>query len=176
MVAHLKRFFNLGFTASNVVPQRQDLRNVHAPMHGVAVIGLLSVGGTASWFSGFVALLAFAAALLAVVALMAFLRKRPNPTYWQVACWALVAIGILVRQLFLPNNRLDFSGFTLSLAVSSGVVSLAVLPFLMRWLNKVSPGPNLEQVAVPFSLGFFLDYAQILVSYYVVDLPWVPTA
>jgi hypothetical protein len=179
MLAFLKSYLDLGFTESNVVsrPPEEEKNTAKAQqpvqMHGFAAGGLALAGGTASWASGLVALLAFAVALLALVALMAFLRKRQNPTYWQVSCWLLVAAGILVRQLFLPSNQLDLSGFTLSLALSSGFVSLAVLPFLMCWLNKVKPGPNIEQVAVPFALGFFLDYGQVLVSTYALKLPWV---
>jgi len=161
----LTAFFDLGFTADNAVPpenppedasgesSEQDHRGA---MQGLAVGGGLgTAGAAASWQSGLFALIAFGIALIVLAGLLAWWRKRRNPTYWQVACWALVTTGILVRQLFLPSDRLDLSGFSLSLALASGFVSLAVLPLLMRWLNRMSSGPNVEQVAVPFALGSF---------------------
>jgi hypothetical protein len=50
----------------------------------------------------------------------------------------------------------------------SGVLALAVFPAAMRRLNRLQPQPGLEHVALPFSLGFFLDLAQVTV------LRWIP--
>lgn len=56
----------------------------------------------------------------------------------------------------------------------SAAVGIAILPALMKWLNRIATKPGLQHVAVPFSLGFFLDLAQVLASHYIVPLPWVP--
>ena len=45
----------------------------------------------------------------------------------------------------------------------------------MRWLNRVSPRPGLQHVAVPFSLGFFVDLGQVLATSLHVKLPWIPS-
>lgn len=99
-----------------------------------------------------------------------YLRGFRNKLYWELACWTLVVIGIAVRQL-VASNSAELSVGTLAVAA---VVGVAVLPGLMRWLNRISREPGLAHVAVPFSLGFFLDLAQVLTSQYVVPLPWVP--
>ena len=119
-------------------------------------------------------LLAFALVVLGAAALLGFLRKRQNATYWEVSCWVLVTVGVVARQLVRPDHTVNLSGIDPGLILSSGIVSLAVLPPLMRWLGRVSPRPSLHHVAVPFSLGFFLDYAQVLVTTkFAVHLPWV---
>lgn len=167
MASTLKSFFDLGFTVEGIEQATQPSRK-DEELYGVALLGAV--------FSTIASLLAVASILLGVAAAMHFLRNLKNPTFWQVACWALMVIGILARQLFSENHRLDFNGLSPSLAISSAIVGLAVLPLLMRWLNRVSHGPNIEQVATPFALGFFLDYAQVLASTYVVHLPWVTRA
>jgi uncharacterized membrane protein YhaH (DUF805 family) len=100
-----------------------------------------------------------------------FLRRRRNPLYWQLACWVLVVVGIVVRQLVAAQLGVP----SLSQVLVSIAVGVAVLPALMRWLNRVSPKPGVQHAAVPFSLGFFLDLAQVLTSSYVVKLPWIPS-
>ena len=170
MAFNLKHFFDLGFTPENISPPDSPReRKEQQALQGVDV----AVAAASVTVVSLVALMILFGAL---ATLMAFLRSRKNPTYWQVACWILLAVGILARQLFSQNHRLDLSGFSVSLALSSAVVSFAVLPLLMRWLNRASPGPNLLQLALPFSLGFFLDYAQVLASTYIVHLPWIPRA
>lgn len=103
-----------------------------------------------------------------LAALLHFLRNRGNELYWQIACWALVFCGIVARQLM--NNGTDHMSHWALLAPAA--VGLAILPALMRWLNKISNKPGLQHLAVPFSLGFFLDYAQTLTLKYGVKLPW----
>jgi hypothetical protein len=168
MALTLKQFFDLGFTRESVRPLESREEEKKQALQGAGFLALAAVA-TAS----VVSLIALVIVVGALGALMAFLRSRRNPTYWQTACWILVAVGILARQLFSENHRLDLTGFSVSLALSSMIVSLAVLPILMRWLNRISPGPNIQQIAVPFALGFFLDYAQVLTSTYILHLPWV---
>lgn len=107
--------------------------------------------------------------LVVIASLVHFLRQYANPLYWEIACWTLVVIGIIVRQM-AANGTSDMSMGELAV---SAVVGLAILPALMRWLNKISRQPGLQHVAVPFSLGFFVDLAQVLTSHYVVPLPWI---
>lgn len=111
--------------------------------------------------------------LLIVLARVAhWLRERANPTYWEATCWTLVAIGIVVRQVIsvdgTPNlQKLSVSGFAVS-----AIVSIAVLPVLMRWINRIPRQQGLLHVALPFSLGFFLDLAKALSTQFQVGLPW----
>lgn len=104
-------------------------------------------------------------------ALVGLLRRLKNPLYWQLACWVLVVVGIAVRPVVVSASGLPTPG---QLLVSIAV-GLAVLPGLMRWLNRVSPKPGLQHVAVPFSLGFFLDLTQVLAASFDVKLPWIPS-
>ena len=114
-------------------------------------------------------LLGATVALGALSALVALMRKLKNPLYWQLACWMLVVAGIAVRPVVVASSGLPTPG---QLLVSIAV-GLAVLPGLMRWLNRVSSKPGLEHVAVPFSLGFFLDVSQVIATSFGVKLPWV---
>lgn len=164
MAQSFREFFNLGFTATGLAQPEQKERPDQ--VFGFGLFGLVAASiGT---------LLAFAVVLLCVATLLSVLRKKQNPTYWELASWALVVIGIVARQTIQPTHNVVLSGLTPSLMLASAMVSLAVLPALMRWLNRVSRTPTLQHVAVPFSLGFFLDYAQVLASKYVIHLPWVP--
>lgn len=104
-------------------------------------------------------------------ALVGLLRKLRNPLYWQLACWMLVVVGIAVRPVVVAASGLPTPG-QLLVSVALG---LAVLPGLMRWLNRVSPRPGLQHVAVPFSLGFFVDLGQVLATSLHVKLPWIPS-
>ncbi|MCL4809262.1 MAG: hypothetical protein KJ062_15970 [Thermoanaerobaculia bacterium] len=116
-------------------------------------------------------LLGATAAVGALSALVGLLRRLKNPLYWQLACWMLVVVGIAVRPVVVSASGLPTPG---QLLVSIAV-GLAVLPGLMRWLNRVSPKPGLQHVAVPFSLGFFLDLTQVLAASFDVKLPWIPS-
>jgi hypothetical protein len=107
--------------------------------------------------------------LVVIASLVHFLRQYANPLYWEIACWTLVVIGIIVRQM-AANGTSDMS---MGEVAVSAVVGLAILPALMRWLNKISHRPGIQHVAVPFSLGFFVDLAQVLTSHFVVPLPWI---
>src|SRR2546421_41342 len=102
MLYTLERFFDLGFTADNVKPASSPRLKTTAA-HGV----LFAVAGGAA--AGVLPLIVITLILLGAAALMAFLRSQRNPTYWQVACWLLVAVGILTRQSFSAEHRLDFS-------------------------------------------------------------------
>jgi len=168
MANYVSQFFDLGFVAASegvAQPERQERPD---QLFGFGVIALAAAGlGT---------LLAFAIVLLLVATLMNVLRKHKNPTYWEIASWGLVTLGIVARQTVQPTHSVDISGLAPTLFLASAIVSLAVMPGLMRWLNRASPSPTLQHAAVPFSLGFFLDYAQVLASKYVIQLPWVPNA
>lgn len=118
-----------------------------------------------------VGLLVGGALVLGVLAtVLHYLRGVRNRLYWDLACWALVVIGIVVRQLVASSSP----AFSVGGLMVAAAVAVAVLPGLMRWLNRISTDPGLEHVAVPFSLGFFLDMVQVLASHYAVPLPWVP--
>jgi len=116
-------------------------------------------------------LLGATVAVGALSALVGLLRRLKNPLYWQLACWMLVVVGIAVRPVVVSASGLPTPGQLLV----SVAVGLAVLPGLMRWLNRVSPRPGLQHVAVPFSLGFFLDLTQVLAASFNVKLPWIPS-
>jgi len=123
------------------------------------------------------ALLALTAlAVLTVVigllsALMAFLRRLANPLYWQVACWFLMALGLLLRPLVVSGT--DPLQTTVKGALVAGLVALGVFPGLMRVLNRLRPEPGLGHVALPFALGFFLDVAQLAAKTHVPALSWL---
>ncbi len=163
-------------------------------LHGIGAVGLASA---ASWFSrafpsvlgapksegpgsgaesvwfavGQAALVLLGGAVLlgALASLVHFLRGRRNPLYWELACWILVVLGIVVRPLVASQSV----SLGLGALFTSAAIGVAVLPSLMRWLNRVSRRPGLQHVAVPFSLGFFIDLTQVLTSRYVVRLPWL---
>jgi hypothetical protein len=165
MANYVRRFFDLGF----VVPSVDVAPAVEQPEPRLYAVGVIALAA-----AGLGSLLAFAIVLLLVTTALDVLRRHKNPTYWEIACWGLVTIGIVARQTVQPTYSVEISGLAPPLFIASALVSLAVMPGLMRWLNRASPSPTLQHVAVPFSLGFFLDYAQVLASRYVIQLPWVP--
>ena len=38
------------------------------------------------------------------------------------------------------------------------IIGLAILPPIMRWLNRRRGRPGIEHLLLPFTLGFFLDF------------------
>lgn len=83
---------------------------------------------------------------------------------WDIVCWLLSALGIFARQgLNLVALDWDLSRLKPGVFVASAVVSLAIFPWAMRWINRRRPRPGLAQVAMPFAFGFFLDLASISV-------------
>lgn len=144
-----------------------------APAEGVPEVAevVLAADGDSIMSSMVVQLLLilFGGALLIIVvaSLLHFLRQRSSRLFWEVACWALVVIGIMVRQMVADNSP----ALGMGELIASAVVGLVILPALMRHLNKISSRPGLQHVAVPFSLGFFVDLAQVLAANYV-PLPW----
>jgi hypothetical protein len=200
----LSGFFDLGFetefqTASAPSPPETLRGKVSEEPRGVELSGFAAIGlaSIASWVSRtfpsilghrvetpdqplpasfpvwqFAIILLGGACVLGVLAwLLHFLRGRRNRLYWHLACWVLVVVGIVVRQMVANSS----STMALGVLLVSAVVGVAILPGLMRWLNKISKEPGLQHVAVPFSLGFFVDLAQVLASHYIVRLPWIPT-
>ncbi|HSR52933.1 MAG TPA: hypothetical protein VLV83_19090 [Acidobacteriota bacterium] len=113
--------------------------------------------------------------LLFLSMIVYLLRRKENLLYWEVACWVLVGLGIASRQSISISPALAFdpAKITPSLLLVSALIGLAVFPALQRWLNRVKPIPGLAHVATPFSLGFFLDLAQVLANSYALSLPWV---
>jgi len=148
-MSKLAKWFDLGFNSNDAQqPETAALKSRDIQQAaGIGLVGL--VAANAGTF------LAFGVVLLLASAVVSFLRQRQNGTYWQIACWALVTIGIVARQIVRPDHTVNLSGIDSGLIISSGIVSLAVLPPLMRWINRASPRPSLFHVAVPFSLGFF---------------------
>lgn len=105
-----------------------------------------------SIFSGIAAILVILSSFLYA------LRKLDNPLYWQIACWFIVSLGILARPfvIFVIHKvPLEFSYNIVHSILVATIVSLAVFPALMRYLNRIKPEPGLIHVALPFSLGFF---------------------
>src|SRR5947209_4440153 len=103
MTSKLRSFFDLGFRKTNllattsVAPQPRDIQQAL----GIGLAGLVGASvGT---------LLVFALVLLGAAALLGFLRRQQNPTYWQIGCWALVAIGIVARQVVRPDHTVNLS-------------------------------------------------------------------
>ena len=110
----------------------------------------------------------FALVLLGLAAGLHFLKKLQNPIYWQVACWYLIAVGILIRPVVTLDA--DTLGVTLGGSVIAGFVALLVFPVVMRVLNRIKPEPGLIHVALPLALGFFLDVSQFVAFSYVPEL------
>lgn len=103
--------------------------------------------------------------------LVLVLRKLKNQLYWQVACWLLVVTGILVRPFVISSAPISAN---LPGVFAAGVVGLVTLPGLMRWLNRINQTPGLSHVAVPLSLGFFLDIGQLATLHFLPAISWLP--
>jgi len=118
-----------------------------------------------------IALLGLGVGVGLLAAFLKVLRNLSNPLYWQIACWFLVAIGILLRPVFV--GAADPLETTVKGALGAGCIALGIFPALMRLLNRLKPDPGLVHVAVPFGLGFFLDITQLLAKTYVPGLGWL---
>jgi len=122
----------------------------------------------------FVAIAVFALLVGVMSSLVYYLRQKDNKLYWQIACWLLMVVGILIR----PIVEAALAGHepiqtTLKGAVVAGVVALGVFPGMMGILNKLNPEPGLTHVALPFSLGLFMDVAKVMAATYVPSLAWL---
>src|SRR6266404_3624331 len=74
---------------------------------------------------------------------------------WELAVWALLAVGIFIRQgLALPALDWTVQHLTPGSFAASAAISLAVFPTFMRWLNGRRSTPGLAHVATPFAFGF----------------------
>lgn len=119
----------------------------------------------------FIALIGMAMILGILSFTLHFLRRISNPLYWQLACWFLIALGILLRPfVVLGADPLQTS---IKGALVSGILALAVFPGIMRLLNRLKPEPGLIHVSLPFALGFFLDVAQTLAKTYIPIFTWL---
>jgi hypothetical protein len=86
----------------------------------------------------------------------------PKRLGWEVCAWLLLASGIFLRQgLELTSLTWHIDKLNLPRFLAAVAISFALLPSLMRWINRKRPEPGLEQVALPFTLGFFLDIAAV---------------
>jgi len=105
-------------------------------------------------------------AIWALATAVQWLRVLENRLYWELACYAMLCIGIVVRQAVGLGNTsvLSLGGVGASLAIG-----FAVFPYGMRRMNKFRPQPGIAHVAFPFGLGFFLDLGRIAAVH------WVPT-
>jgi hypothetical protein len=105
-------------------------------------------------------------AIWALATAVQWLRVLENRLYWELACYAMLCIGIVVRQAVGLGNTsvLSLGGVGASLAIG-----FAVFPYGMRRMNKFRPQPGIAHVAFPFGLGFFLDLGRIAAVH------WIPT-
>ena len=91
---------------------------------------------------------------------------------WEVAVWLLVACGIFFRQaLSVVDAGWDVSRLSAGSFSASVVISLAVFPAVMRWINKRHQDPGIQHIAAPFAFGFFLDLAALSLIRLVPHLP-----
>jgi uncharacterized membrane protein YhaH (DUF805 family) len=112
--------------------------------------------------------IAIGAVLLSVLA--GRLRAKKNPMYWELACWVLVTLGILLRPLVVRAD--DSISADARGALIAGLAALFVLPVVMRLLNKMTEKPGLSHIATPLGVGFFLNVAQLMATKYVPALAW----
>jgi hypothetical protein len=81
---------------------------------------------------------------------------------WEVCTWLLLACGIFLRQgLEVTSLTWHIDKLSLPRFFAAVAISFALVPSLTRWINRKRPDPGLEQVALPFTLGFFLDIAAV---------------
>jgi pSer/pThr/pTyr-binding forkhead associated (FHA) protein len=124
---------------------------------------------TAAVIFGVLAGIAIGAVLLTLAA--SYLRAKKNCLYWEVSCWLLVTMGILLRPIVVRADsgvRADAGGVFIA-----GLAALFVLPAVMRLLNRIKETPGLSHVATPLGMGFFLDVAQLMATTYVPGLSWL---
>ena len=131
---------------------------------------LLIRGATsAAVIFGVLAGIAIGAVLLTLVA--SYLRAQKNCLYWEVSCWLLVTMGILLRPIVVRADsglRADARGVFIA-----GLAALFVLPAVMRLLNRIKETPGLSHVATPLGVGFFLNVAQLMATTYVPAFSWL---
>lgn len=97
-------------------------------------------------------------------------RKRYRRLPLELTSWFFLTSGIFARQnLDLADLSLSLKHFSGGAFAASCVISLAVFPWAMRKITKMRPNPGLEVLAIPFSLGFFLDLVRLGTVH------WMPT-
>jgi hypothetical protein len=160
----LSKAFNKDTLESNIVNNNYELESIPSDVESTrlfppAFLALLALIGLGVIFG----ILSFS---------LYFLRRRSNPLYWQLSCWLLVALGILLRPFVVSG--IDPLQTSIKGSIAAGIIALVVFPGLMRLLNRLKPEPGVIHVALPFGLGFFLDVAQVIAKTYVPIFTWLP--
>lgn len=81
----------------------------------------------------------------------------------EVIFYISLTLGIFVRQNFdLRGMRWSAAHFSVGGFTASCMVALAIFPYAMRKIAGFKAKPGLELLSWPFSIGFFLDAARLL--------------
>jgi hypothetical protein len=82
------------------------------------------------------------------------LQRRRN--WLLVLMYALLSLGIFAHEAVdIPS--VSFKTVHWATLGASFVIGLALLPPIIRWINKRRKKPSFEQVLTAFSVGFFVD-------------------
>jgi hypothetical protein len=73
-----------------------------------------------------------------------------------VIAYLLLSAGIFTGQA-VDTKGVDFRPVHLSTLGASFVIGLALLPPVIRWLNRRRTKPSLEHFLTAFSIGFFIN-------------------
>ena len=78
---------------------------------------------------------------------------------WVIIVYMLLSIGIFSRQITkFPQIDLNLNNLRTSVFLASLIVGFAVLPLVIKRLNKITKGkPKIEHIMWSFSMGFFID-------------------
>jgi uncharacterized membrane protein YczE len=83
----------------------------------------------------------------------AFQRRR---NWLVVLMYVLLSLGIFAHEA-IDIQSVSFKSVRWGTLGASCVIGLALLPPIIRWLNKRRKEPSFEQVLAAFSVGFFVD-------------------
>ncbi len=82
------------------------------------------------------------------------LQRRRN--WLSVLMYVLLSLGIFAHEA-VNIQSVSFKVVHWTTLGASFVIGLALLPPIIRWLNKRRKEPSLEQALTAFSVGFFVD-------------------
>lgn len=85
------------------------------------------------------------------------LRRRKRE--WVVIVYLLLSFGIFCRQITnFPEVDLKLDNLRFSVLIASFIIGFAILPAIIKRLNKRSKGkPKLEHTLSAFGFGFFVN-------------------
>jgi hypothetical protein len=92
-------------------------------------------------------------------------RSRLNKAAPAIVVYVLLALGIFCRQITkFPVVDLNVENIRWSVFLASLIIGFALLPPVIRWINRGGKKLSAIQITTAFSIGFLIDLSSQLIA------------